>query len=240
MSTIKTFINLSLLLLLSSCAVMNNLYVNDPVSVEDGDANLYLGIGTGIRADIDSVDQDGNIIFSDDIIMAYSLCLGGQINLVDKLDLRVMAHLPYIVAGFGLRAGPQFSFFKKESKFNMAIGADFGFVLAKDSLEILGTTSELDIYANSAFNADFFIPFSYSFNQDTRIIITPRYSFNTINIRHNTGESESFKFEPEFPSLTLGLRMKSLYFEISAFRFQGEYFPNFGVVYYFTNEGETE
>lgn len=217
---------------------MNNLYVNDPVSVEDDGANVYLGIGTGIRAEIDSVDQNGNISFSDDIIMAYSLCIGAQFNLVDKLDLRVLAHLPYIVAGFGLRAGPQYSFFKKESKFNMAIGADFGFVLAKDSLKILGTTSELDIYANSAFNADFFIPFSYSFNKETRIIITPRYSFNTINIRHNTSESKSFKFEPEFPSLTLGLRIKSFYFEISAFRFQGEYMPNFGIVFGPSNDDE--
>lgn len=238
MSTIRTFIILSSLLLLSSCAVMNNLYVNDPVSVEDDGANVYLGIGTGIRADVDSVDQNGNISFSDDLIMAPSLCIGGQINLVDKLDLRVVVHLPYIIGGFGLRTGPQFSFFKKESKFNLALGADFGFVLAKDSLKILGTTSELDIYANSAFNADFFIPFSYSFNNETRIIITPRYSFNTINIRHNTGESESFKFEPEFPSLTLGLRIKSLYFEISAFRFQGEYFPNFGVVYFIAADEE--
>ena len=152
MLRIRTFINLSLLLLLSSCAVTNNLYVNDPVSVEDDGANFYLGIGTGIRADIDSVDQDGNIIFSDDIIMAPSLCFGGQINLVDKLDLRFVAHLPYIVGGFGLRAGPQYSFFNKESTFNMAIGADFGFILAKDSIEIFGTKSELDIYANSAFN----------------------------------------------------------------------------------------
>jgi len=35
-----------------------------------------------------------------------------------------------------------------ESIFNMAIGTDLGFVVAKDSLKVFGTTSALDIYAN--------------------------------------------------------------------------------------------
>lgn len=80
MLKIRTFITLGWLMLLCSCAVTNNLYVNDPVSTQDGEANLYLGIGTGIRADIDSVDQDGNISFSNEVIMAPSLCIGGQVN----------------------------------------------------------------------------------------------------------------------------------------------------------------
>ncbi len=236
MFKIRTLINLGILLQMFSCAVTNSLYVNDPVPVQDGGVALYVGIGTGVRADIESVDQDGNINFSDDITMAPNLYFGGQVNLVDKLDLRFTLHLPYLIGGFGLRAGPQYSLFKKESTFNMAIGTDLGFVIAKDSLKIFGTTSALDIYANGAINADFFLPISFSFNQHTRIIITPRYSFNTIYIRHNTNDPESFKFKPNLPSLALGLRTKRLYFEFSAFRFQDEYFPNFGMVYIFKHK----
>jgi hypothetical protein len=233
MFKIRNLINLGLLLLMFSCAVTNSLYVNDPVP--EG-ANLYVGIGTGVRAGIESVDQDGNINFSDDIDMAPNVYAGGQLNLVDKLDLRLAIHLPYLIGGFGLRAGPQYSFFRKESIFNMAFGTDLGFVVAKDSLKIFGTTSALDIYANGAINADIFLPISIRFKQHTRIIITPRYSFNTIFIRYNTNDPETFKFKPNLPSLALGLRMKRLYFEISAFRFQDEYFPNFGMVYIFDNK----
>ena len=235
MIKISNLIILGTLFLMFSCAVTNSLYINDPVSARDEGMTLYAGIGTGVRADIESVDQDGNIRFSDDITMAPNVYGGGQVNLVDKLDLRLSLHLPYLIGGFGLRAGPQYSFFSKESFFNMAIGTDLGFVVAKDSIKIFGSTSPLDIYANGAINADFFLPISFSFNQHTRIIITPRYSFNTIYIRHNTNDSESFKFKPTLPSLALGLRMKMLYFEFSAFRFQNEYFPNFGIVYIFQN-----
>lgn len=233
---IRTSISLGLLLVVFSCAVTNNLYVNDPVSVQDEGANIYIGIGTGVRAEIDSVDQNGNISFSNDLTMAPNIYFGGQFNLVNNLDLRFTLHLPYLIGGFGLRAGPQYSFFKKESVFNMAIGTDLGFVVAKDSLKIFGTTSALDIYANGAINADFFLPLSVRLNQDTRLIITPRYSFNTIYIRQNMKNKESHKFKPNVPSLAVGLKMKRFYFEYSTFRFQEDYFPNFGMVYMFRSK----
>jgi len=70
MLKIRNLINLGTLLLMFSCAVTNSLYVNDPVPVQDVGPNFYVGIGTGVRAGIESVDQDGNINFSDDITMA--------------------------------------------------------------------------------------------------------------------------------------------------------------------------
>ena len=228
--------SLSCLLLLFSCAVTNNLYVNDPVPTQNGEASLYLGVGTGVRAEIESVDPDGTINFSDEVSMAPNFYFGGQLNVVDKLGLRFSMHLPYLIGGFGLRAGPQYSFFKKESKFNMAVGTDLGFVVAKDSIKIFGSSSPLDIHANGAINADFFIPFSFSFNEYTRIILTPRYSFNTIFIRYNTGDDETYKFRPNVLSMALGMRIKRFYFEYSSFRYQGQYFPNFSIVYMLNNK----
>ena len=236
MFAIRDLINLGFVLLMFSCTVTNNLYVNDPVPTIKGEGQVYLGIGTGVRADIESVDQNGNINFSDDITLAPNLYLGAQGRIIDKLEYRVTMHLPYIIGGFGLRAGPQYSFFNSNSTFNMAVGTDLGFVVAKDSLKFLGTTSALEIYANGAINADFFMPFSYSFNENTRIIITPRFSFNTIYIRKNTSDPESFKFKPNLPSLALGLKTRVVYFEISAFRFQNTFFPNFGIVYLFSTK----
>jgi len=224
---------LFVIFLLSSCTVTNNLYVNDPVSVQKDNADSYVGIGTGVKASIDSVSANGDIAFSNELTMAPNLCFGSQIGLIHNLDLRAAVHLPYILGGFGARLGPQYTFFSKESKFNMAIGSDLGFVIAKDSIKIFGTTSALNIHANGAINADFFIPLSFNLNENSRIIITPRYSFNTIYIRHNTGEKESFKFSPHIPSLALGLRLDRLYIEASAFRFRNEYYPNFGLIYIF-------
>ena len=104
---IRALINLGLLLLMFSCTVTNNLYVNDPVPAQDKEANFYIGIGTGVRADIDSVNKSGDITFSDDLTMAPNLYFGGQVNVLDQLDLRFTLHLPYIIGGIGLRAGPQ-------------------------------------------------------------------------------------------------------------------------------------
>lgn len=240
MNAIRRLIDLGFVLLIFSCTVTNNLYVNDPVPTKKGEGQVYLGLGTGVRAEIESVDDNGNINFSDDLTLAPNLSVGAQGRIIDNLDFRIAMHLPYIIGGFGLRAGAQYSFFKDNATFNMAVGTDLGFVVAKDSLKFLGTTSALEIYANGGINADFFMPISYSFNDNTRIIITPRFSFNTIYIRKNTNDPESFKFKPNLPSLALGLRTRVVYFEISAFRFQDTFFPNFGIVYLFRNKGETE
>ena len=223
------------ILFLSSCAVTNNLYVNDPVPVQKGNNYFYLGVGTGVEAKIDSVSANGDIAFSNELKMVPNLNFGGQFGLVHNLDLRLAVHLPNFLGGFGARLGPQYAFFGRESKFNMAIGSDLGFVLAKDSIKIFGSTTALDIYVNGAINADFFLPISFNFNENSRIIITPRYSFNTFYIRRNTMEKKGRKFNPNVPSLAIGLRLNRIYLEASAFRFQNEYFPNFGLIYVFKN-----
>ena len=223
----------ALALLGTSCAVTNNLYVNDPIPVARGEGNLYLGVGTGARAKIDSVDSSGNVSFANDLTLAPNLFFGGQVSLIDNLDLRFSVHLPYIIGGFGARLGPQYAFFSKDSRFNMAVGTDLGFVLAKDSLRIFGTNNALDVYASGAINADVFLTMGYQFNENSRIVITPRYSFNTLYIRQNTQQETTTKFKPQLPSVALGLYLNRIYIEASAFRFQDKYFPNVGLVYIF-------
>jgi hypothetical protein len=229
----KQFRYLFAFLFFSSCVVTNNLYINDPLPVQDIGQEFYWGVGTGTKPKVESVDMDGKINFSNDLEMAPNFYLGGQVKLIDKLDLRFSMHLPYVIAGFGLRAGPQYSFFSRESKLNLAIGTDLGFTLAKDSLSILGSANALDVHANGAINADFFVPFSYSFNENYRIILTPRISFNTFYIRENTNYRDTRKFKPQIPSLALGLRLDKVYLEASGFWYQDAMYPNFGIVYIF-------
>lgn len=229
----KGMVYFFMFLFFSSCVVTNNLYINDPVPIQDSDAMIYMGVGTGMKAKIESVEDNGDINFSENMEMAPNLCFGGQIRLIEKLDLRFAGHFPYIVGGIGLRAGPQYSFFSRESKFNMAIGSDLGFVVAKDSITILGSSSPLDVHANGAINADFFLPLSFSFNENYRIILTPRIGFNTYYIRENTNFKNARKFKPQIPSLALGLRLNKFYLEASGFWFQDEIYPNFGLVFMF-------
>ena len=220
-------------LLLGSCTVVNNLYINDPACIGRGKAEFYAGIGSGMTPEIDSVTVDGDVIFSDRLEQAVNLCLGGQLGLYDKLDLRFAMHLPRIVGGFGLRLGPQYSFFGEHSDFQLAMGADLGFVLAKDSIRIFGGGSDLSIHANGAINADFFMPMSIRIGKGCRLVVTPRYSLNTFFVRRNVDEKRSRHFTPEFPFLALGLKFGKLYLEASALHFDQQYFGNFGVVYQF-------
>lgn len=232
------------IIIFSSCAVKNNLYVYDPFPVEKGDFNFYAGIGSGIRASADVVDDNGDIIFNEHLDMAPNLAVGAQINLVHNLDLRLAMHFPYVIGGFGLRAGPQFSFFNRESRFNMALGTDLGFVVAKDSLNVLDSSIPLDITVNSIIYADFFLPIGYQLNENTKIVLTPRYSLNTYFIRYRTDSKDSYKFNPRVPSIALGLHHKKVYLEFSAFQYKDELYPNFGIVYLLgdkpINSGDSE
>ena len=227
-----------LILLVSSCAVTNNLYINDPVPSQKDEGNFYVGIGSGIIGIIDSFHQNSNISIPFNIDKAPNVYFGGQTYLTDKLDFRLSLHFPGIIGGIGLRVGTQYSFFQAESIYNMAIGTDLGFVVATDlifeNLEI--TIGTEDNYANMAINADFFVPMSYSINQNTRLILTPRYSLNSIQKRENSDDLDSPKFSPRLFSLAVGLKVKKFYFEFSTFNFLDKYYCNFGMAYMFLND----
>jgi hypothetical protein len=223
----------AVMILLNGCTVVNNLYVNNPESLGSGNAHFYGGIGSGMAPKIDSVANDGKVVFSENLKQSANLCFGGQVGLYDNLDLRFAMHLPRIIGGFGLRVGPQYSFFGSNSDFQMAIGADLGFVLAKDSIRIFGSGSDLSIHVNGALNADFFLPMGIRIGEGKQIVITPRYSLNTFFIRRNENERKSRRFSPELPSLALGFDLNRLYLEASVLHFDQNYFANFGLVYQF-------
>jgi len=219
--------------LFSSCTVLNQSYLNDPTPLGEGNGEIFLGAGTGAKPLVDSIANYGDIYFSNKIDFAPNVFLSGNYGLGERTNLRFSVHLPYLLGGFGLRAGVQQSFFKKESKFNAALGTDLGFVLAKDSLKIFGLAEELSIHANGGLNADVFLPISYTFNENLRIVLTPRLSANVLFIRYNQNEQESYKFTPILPSLALGLKTKRFYFEGNVIYFNNEYRPNFGIAYSF-------
>ncbi len=225
----KLFCLISSLWCLTACTVSNNLYVANPNPLGKGNNMAYLGVGTGVQLKIDSINKDnGNINFSNKIATAPILAIGGQFGISNKTDIRLAVHFPKIIGGFGLRAGIQHSLLGPNSKINIALGADLGFVLSRDSIKILGTKTSVNKETNGALNADFFIPFSVKLNENTSMILTPRYSFNTFYIRRNQLYKEDDNFNLSYPVVSLGIQSKKLYFEISTIHYNDKLYPHFG------------
>ncbi|MES2591075.1 MAG: hypothetical protein V4608_04235 [Bacteroidota bacterium] len=214
---------------LSSCMVTNNLYVNDPTPMIKGKGKAYVGLGTGLKPKIDSISADKKINFSNKIEAAPILSFGGQIGLGEHMNVRIAGHLPGFIGGFGLRAGTQYGFFDRTSKFNAAIGVDLGFVTARDSIRIFGNQTAVSVESKLAYNADFFIPISYKFNKDFMLILTPRYSYTNIEIKKYTTRAYSTNLKVYSPIVSLGMRYRHLYLETSVVHYDNRFYPNFGI-----------
>jgi hypothetical protein len=214
---------------LVSCTVTNNLYVANPNPMGKGNQEAYFGIGTGIQAKIDSVNNgNGKISFSNKISTAPILSFGGQFGISNQTDVRVALHLPKIVGGFGIRAGLQHSFWDSDAKVNCAIGLDLGGVFSKDSIKIFDSKTSLNKETNGAIHADFFMPISVNIKKDLSIILTPRYGFNTFYIRENQFNTSANSFNFRYPTLSLALRSKQIYFEASTIFYDEKIYPQFG------------
>lgn len=221
----KAFPILIMLAVFSSCTVTNNLYYNDPTAVGKGEGDFYLGISSGLMPDMDDIDDSGNITYTGDFTWAPNLAIGGQYGFYDRFGARFAMHFASIIGGAGVRIGPQYNFFSPGSRFNAGIGADIGFIQAWDSISIF----ELNKETNGGWHADVFMPFSFSFNETTRIILTPRYSYNTLYIRENKYHPRDWKYRPRSPSLALGLRSGNFYLEASVLYHKSTFYPNFGI-----------
>ena len=222
-------------LFMVSCTVTNNLYLNNPVPMGKGNAEIYLGIGTGVVAKIDSISLgNGTVNFSNKISNAPILSLGSQIGLSKQTDLRIAIHLPWIIGGFGFRAGIQHSFFDSKSRINMAIGSDLGFVVSKDSIEISGTNAAIGGKdSNGAINADLFLPISLKIKNDFRVVLTPRYSLTKIYIREYQDKNGTKPFSFHYPALSLGIRVKRFYFETTVlYYFNSFAYHHFGAAWF--------
>lgn len=230
---IRGILNVVLIALLFSCTVSNNLYVNNPVPTGKGNIQVYAGGGTGQKPEIDSISDNGDIYSSGKISTVPILAGGGQYGINNQLDLRFALHLPYVVGGFGLRLGAQYSLFNAGRKFNAAIGSDLGFVIAKDSLRIFGTAEPMNPEVKGAINADFFMPLSVRVSPHFNVILTPRYSFNNFWIRKNEDMENSRSFSPSFPVLSLGLKIYNIYVEGTGIYYENTLYPNIGLVYQF-------
>lgn len=222
---------LGLLLLTTSCNVFNNFYLNNPVPVGKGEVEGCVALATGLEADIDSISTIGDVYFNNEYNYSPIFYVGGQIGLSDKLDLRFALHFPYLVGGFGIRSGIQYSLFSASSKFNMAMGTDLGFVFAKDTVTIFGADIPSEITTEGAINADFFMPVGYSFSDQFRITLTPRYSFNGVFVRKNVNESKTKYYKPQVYGVSVGLRYKSLYVEYTSLYYKNKIIPSFGIAY---------
>ena len=219
---------------MESCTVTNNLYVANPNPMGKGNSEGYFGIGSGMKPKIDSVDNSsGKIYFSNKISAAPILSVGKQWGVSNQTDVRFALHLPYIIGGFGMRAGLQHSFMGSNSKVNFAIGFDLGGVSAKDSIKLFGSRSAVNIETNGGLNVDIFIPFCAKFKNDILITLTPRYSFNRIYIREVQSNKNTKNFDLGYPALSIGVRKNKFYFETTAIQYDRKVYPHFGVAMLF-------
>ena len=207
----------------NSCTVTNTMYLNNPEPRGRGNADFYAGIGTGMQVKLDSVFDQGYYKTSYKTTVAPSVSLGGQFGVTNRCDVRVSIHLPYIIGGFGVHAGVQNSFFDAASCFNMALGIDAGGVLSKKTIHNDNPSEDVNLNppTKGALNADVFMPISYKISDNASIILTPRYSFNTLYVRSVEDKTDKRHFNLSFPVLTLGVKIHHLFLEAS-----GQYYNN--------------
>jgi hypothetical protein len=215
----------------SSCSVTNNMYINDATPYGKREGVVSFGIGTGLIPKIDSVSDNGDINFNNKLGIAPNFYLGVQGGLKNRINYRASLNLPYIVGGFGLRGGAQYSFLPKKSKFNFAIGVDIGFVASKDSVKILGSRIGVNPHTNRITNADIFMPFTLNINESSRFTITPRYIHQYFWIKYNIDSHKSYSYIQSTIGLSAGLKYKSLILEMTILRMNSMIYPNIGIGY---------
>lgn len=216
--------------IVTSCTVTNNLYVNNPSPLPKGDAELYAGIGTGLQPKIDSISAIGEV-FSNGLKGSYNLVVGTRIGVTNLMNLVLNFHFPEIVGGVGANIRPQVSLFPGVAGFNIALAADLGGTLAKDSIEILGSSIYVGDKVRGALNADFSVPASWKFGTNTTLILTPRYSFNTFYLRREFDMGKSKRMNAGFPAFTIGLRQKRFHLEATALNYKNHFKIMGGFVY---------
>ncbi|MDH5379885.1 MAG: hypothetical protein OEW75_03480 [Cyclobacteriaceae bacterium] len=218
---------------LFSCTVSNNFYVNNPVPFGKGTARGYVGLASGIQPKVDSVSViDGRVYYTEKISVAPILALGAQIGVSKQADVRVALHFPKILGGIGLRGGFQYSFFPAESKVNMALGTDLGFVVSKDSIRLFGwdwTASALDKTSNSALNGDVFLPVSFKLGDEANMVITPRYSFYKMYMREFEHRDYGIPHNFRSQTITIGLQIKKIYLETSIMHSNNIFYTHVGI-----------
>lgn len=214
---------------LTSCAVANNFYANNANPYEKNRGTAYIAASSGMQASIDSVSENGQIHFANAVHGAMNLNAGGEIGLGKKINGRAAIHLPYILGGLGLRVGAQYSFFPKGSKFNMAIGTEAGFSLAKDSVKIFGSLIGTNPHGKSYSNADIYAPFTYNFSKKKYLTLGIRYSFNYMQVKYNAKETATFEYNPKALIYGLTYNYKSLLLEFSNIQIANGHYPSFGI-----------
>lgn len=217
------------LLMGASCTVTNNLYVNDPFPLQKSDYELYGGFGIGLKPKIDSVSAGGEV-FSSGFKNSYSINFGTRYGVSEIFDIGLAFHLPEIAGGIGAVVKPQLSMFPYPARFNLALAGDFGFVIADDEPTIFGVDIDIDDPARGALNFDFSLPIGYQVGRNTRLILTPRYSFNTFYLRRSYDSDRSKRFHAQFPVMSVGMRIKQVQLEASALKFKDHYNYTAGIV----------
>ena len=224
----------SIALFMGSCTVTNNMYVNDPFPLAKTNFEFYGGAGMGLKPKIDSIDQSGEV-FSSGVGQTFNLVFGYRYGINNIWGIGLGLHLPEAVGGIGANLKTQLSLFPTPAPTNLALVADIGFVISEDSVRILGIDWRFDDKSRGAFNVDFSLPFGYRIGKNAKLIITPRYSFNTFYLRRNFTSNRSKKVNVQYPALSLGYRIRQVQFESTMLKYKDMYKFVAGVVFFFGN-----
>lgn len=217
--------------LFGACTVTNNMYLNDATPLIKSDYELYGGVGMGLTPRIDSVNDAGEV-FSNSLRISYNLLMGAKVGVSNLFGVQLGVHLPEIVGGAGGTLRAQMSMFPTPAKSNLAFVVDLGGVIAKDTVEFIGLDIDTKAKTHGAINADFAIPISYQLSRQSRLIVTPRYSFNTFYLRKSFNSDRSKRMKVQYPALSLGLRVKRMQMEATVMNYRENYSFMTGVVFF--------
>lgn len=216
-------------LILSSCAVTNNLYLNDAIPFEKGNGRAHAGLGSGFAPKIDSVSDAGAVYYSNKLNIMPNFCVGAQGHLAKGLSGRLSLNFPFVLGGIGFRGGLQYSFLPPASKFNIGIGTDLGFVLSRDSIRIFNSFFALSPEVAGMTNADLFLPITFQFSDDTRLTLTPRISNQHFWIKRYIGNEGSYSYSPPMIGISSHVKIKQTSLELTVFKIDGLLMPGLGM-----------
>jgi len=197
----------TLCLLVSSCADTKNLYLNNAQPLGKNNSKIHLGVGTGVMPKIDSIKVNTDeIVFSAKITVRPNLSISGQVGLGKNTDFRFAGHFPFLMGGFGLRAGIQHSLFDSSSKFNMALGFESEVVFSRKEVTIFKEKIETRSVSGGSYNADIYFPFIYQINPKTFVSVTPRYSLSGFKMRYFSNADRTYNFAINYPLVSLEIK----------------------------------
>ena len=228
----KAHILLAIVLLASSCSTTNMLFMDSAIPLDKNRGETKGGIGVGFGLAADSLKQNGQYAFSDELAYAPVLSVQGAMGAGYGLNVKGGIYFPGIVSGFGFQAGIQKSLLSEDYDLNLAVGLEGGFCVPLDFLgsDNADTSSSGDLVNYAGFG-NVYIPLTYAISDQLSLTVSGRIGFNSHRVRlyKDLDEFGWFHFHPKV--LTVGLRYNHYLLEFSQMTMGPHSYPAIGLGY---------